>query len=156
MDIWIDNRQTVQQVNTQKLEQIARHILHIMQVPARCELSIALVDDEEIHCLNREYRGIDRSTDVLSFAQQETLDAQVVPLRAETTTLPMLLGDVILSVETTHSQAYERGHSFEHELYVLLTHGILHLLGYDHVTDEDADIMEGLEQQILQTIIGQT
>lgn len=156
MDIWIDNRQTVQQVNTELLHHIARHILSFMQVPAHCELSIALVDDEEIHHLNREYRGIDRSTDVLSFAQQETLDDQIVPLHAETTTLPMLLGDVILSVETTDRQAHEQRHSFERELYVLLTHGILHLLGYDHMTDEDADVMEGLEQQIIQTVIGQT
>ena len=54
----------------------------------------------------------------------------------------MLLGDVILSVEATAKQAHEREHPFEHELYILLTHGILHLLGYDHMTDEEADIME--------------
>lgn len=153
MDIWIDNRQTRKQVDLDTLHEIAGCILTYMQAPLHSELSIALVDDEEIRQLNREYRGIDRSTNVLSFAQQETLESQTVPLNTEATLLPMLLGDVILSVETTTRQAHEHGNSFEHELCFLLTHGILHLLGYDHQTDEDAVVMENLEQEILHTVI---
>ncbi len=151
MDIGIDDRQTVQQVSREQLHQIADQILTFMQAPANSELSIALVDDAEIHKLNREYRGIDRSTDVLSFAQQEALDDQVVPLHAENTALPVLLGDVILSTETTAIQAAERAQTFEQELYFLLTHGILHLLGYDHIHDEDAVVMEDLEREIVQS-----
>ncbi len=150
MDIWIDNRQTVRPIQQEQLLQIAEKILTFMQAPINSELSIALVDDDEIHQLNRDYRGLDRSTDVLSFAQQETLDAQTVPLHlVEDTTFPMLLGDVILSVETTARQARERDHTFEQELYFLLAHGILHLLGYDHIADEDAAVMEDLEQQLV-------
>ena len=122
-----------------------------MQAPANSELSIALVDDAEIHALNREYRGIDRSTDVLSFAQQETQDDQTVPLHVEGTTLPVLLGDVILSTETTARQATEHAQTCERELYFLLVHGILHLLGCDHIRDEDAVMMEDLERQIVQS-----
>ena len=151
MDIGIDARQTLQQVNLEHLHRIAEKILSFMQAPANSELSIALVDDAEIHALNREYRGIDRSTDVLSFAQQETLDDQTIPLHVENTALPVLLGDVILSTETTARQAIEHTQTFEQELYFLLTHGILHLLGYDHIRDEDAVVMEGIEQQILKS-----
>ncbi len=151
MDICIDNRQTIQHVNLEQLHQVAEKILVFMQAPANSELSIALVDDTGIHELNREYRGIDRSTDVLSFAQQETLDNQTVPLHVEDTTLPVLLGDVILSTETTARQAAERAQTFEQELYFLLAHGILHLLGYDHIRDEDAVVMEDLERQIVKS-----
>jgi probable rRNA maturation factor len=152
MEIWIDHRQKARQIDCERLSQTAEQILTFMCAPAHSEVSIALVDDAEIHTLNREYRGIDRSTDVLSFAQQETVAEQHVPLHAEQTAQPILLGDVIISVETTERQAQERQHSFERELYFLLTHGLLHLLGYDHQKDGDAEEMEGLERQIMQLL----
>jgi len=88
---------------------------------AACELSIALVDDREIASLNHAYRGKDRPTDVLSFAQREGEDVA-----------PGLLGDVVISFDTAARQARRRGARVEDELRHLLVHGLLHLLGYDH------------------------
>lgn len=103
-------------------------------------VSIMLCDDATIHPLNRDYRDKDKPTDVLSFAQREGdfafLDDN-------------LLGDIIISMETTIRQANERQHSTETELRVLLVHGILHLLGYDHIEDDEAEIMEAKEREIL-------
>jgi probable rRNA maturation factor len=88
------------------------------------ELSVALVDDAEMQRLNRDWRGKDRTTDVLAFALREGELADVQE--------PGLLGDVVVSVPTAERQARERGHALERELAELLVHGILHLLGYDH------------------------
>jgi len=88
------------------------------------ELSLALVGDEEMQRLNRDYRGKDRTTDVLAFAQREG-EPNAVAAHG-------LLGDVVISVPTAMRQAFERSHSVERELAELLVHGILHLLGYDH------------------------
>ena len=104
------------------------------------ELSLVICDDAFIHPLNRDYRGKDRSTDVLSFSQREGDFAFVGDL---------ILGDVIISLETTIRQAQERGHSMEKELTILLVHGILHLLGYDHIEDDDAEVMAAKEKDIL-------
>ena len=110
------------------------------------ELSIVLCDDATIHPLNRDYRGKDKPTDVLSFAQRE----------GEFSFLEdNLLGDVIISIETTRRQANERDHCVETELRVLLVHGILHLLGYDHIEDDEAEIMEAKEREILSVLIQQ-
>ena len=104
------------------------------------ELSVVLCDDAFIHPLNREWRGKDKPTDVLSFAQREGEEADPDD---------PVLGDVIISVETAARQAEERGHSLGHELRVLLVHGVLHLLGYDHEVDEEAEEMEALERDLL-------
>jgi probable rRNA maturation factor len=150
MNIFISDLQEQSAVDPAVVQQAAAHFLRRLQCPETCELSIALVDDQEIRRLNRAYRGIDRSTDVLSFAQQEG-DA---PPRPETpdAAMPLLLGDVILSVETTRRQAAEHGVAFEQELAFLVLHGILHLLGYDHHTDHDACQMERLEHEIFNTL----
>lgn len=149
MEILIDDLQEEKTIDIPKLRQVALRILQKLGCQKSCELSIALVDDQEIRRLNREYRGIDRSTDVLSFAQQEQGDSEPIQLHAEDESFPRILGDVILSVETTQKQAEEHGSPFEKELYFLLIHGILHLLGYDHHTDHDARRMKRLEQEIL-------
>jgi len=90
------------------------------------ELSILIVNNRRIRILNKTYRGIDKPTDVLSFPMMGT-EFNSVP-----TTQPLLLGDIVLSMEKIQSQAREQGHSADHELMMLLTHGILHLIGYDH------------------------
>lgn len=93
------------------------------------ELSILITGDEEIRSLNRDYRALDRSTDVLSFSQVEGEG----PVSAR-----QLLGDVVISWETAGRQASELGHSLHEELQRLLIHGVLHLLGFDHEEDEEA------------------
>ncbi len=107
------------------------------------ELSIMLCDDATIWPLNRDYRGKDRPTDVLAFAQRE---GTPVPGQEH------VLGDVVISVETAARQAAERGHTTAHELRVLLVHGICHLLGYDHEQDDEAEVMEAKEREILRVL----
>ena len=105
------------------------------------ELSILLCDDAFIHPLNRDYRGKDKPTDVLSFAMREEGDPN-----------DPVLGDVIISIERAQEQALERGHPIGLELALLLVHGILHLLGYDHEEDEEAIVMEAKEKEILSVL----
>lgn len=123
----------------QKLIEQAKIVLSEMDLE-EAELSLVICDDAFIHPLNRDYRGKDRPTDVLSFSQREGDFAFMDDL---------LLGDVIISLETTIRQAEERGHSTERELTILLVHGILHLLGYDHIEDDEAEVMEAKEKDIL-------
>ena len=103
------------------------------------EISILLTNDSTIQPLNRLYRGIDGPTDVLSFSQMEGPPTGQVGI----------LGDVVISIETATRQAATRGHDIDQELRILLVHGILHLLGHDHVDDGEAAVMEGMERQVL-------
>ncbi len=152
MEALVNDLQHKKQIDIHKLRQIALHILSALECSEQCELSIALVDDQEMQRLNLQHRGIDRSTDVLSFALQDAEEPLPVRHATGNTAYPFILGDVILSIVTVQRQAAERGHSFEQELYVLLIHGILHLLGYDHQTDEEARVMEELNRKILHAL----
>jgi probable rRNA maturation factor len=100
------------------------------------ELSIALTDDGEIHELNRVFRRRDRPTDVLAFAMREGAAIGQNPRTGQE-----MLGDVVVSVETARRQAARRGRTLEAELRVLLAHGLLHLVGYDHETKREARAM---------------
>jgi probable rRNA maturation factor len=105
------------------------------------ELSIVLTGDAEQRVLNRDWRGIDKSTNVLSFPQIEPFG----PVSG-------LIGDIILARETLEREADEQGVSFEDHFTHLVVHGFLHLLGYDHIKDDEALVMEGLETQILASL----
>lgn len=107
------------------------------------EIGFKLVDDEEIRALNREYRGKDSATDVLSFAY----------LEGETGVQgggERQIGDIFISVDTAKRQAKEKGHSLEKELDVLFVHGLLHLFGYDHNNDQEEEKMEEMAARILE------
>lgn len=112
------------------------------------EVDITIVDDEEIHTLNREYRNVDRPTDVLSFALDEGDEEPELLDGPE----EHLLGDIIISAETAQRQGEEFGHGLEREIVYLAVHGLLHLLGYDHMTDEDKKIMRAKEEEALREI----
>jgi len=117
--------------------------------PANCaEVSLVLADDVRMRNLNRDYRGEDRPTNVLSFA---ALDAgrPDVSLGADE---PLLLGDVVLAYETIASEAIRNGRSPADHLSHLVVHGMLHLFGYDHRTDAEADAMERLEVRVLENL----
>ena len=103
-------------------------------------ISIIIVDNDYIHKINKEYRGIDRETDVISFALEEgeTIDE---PIKT--------LGDIYISIDKVYEQAKEYGHSIKRELFFLVTHGFLHLLGYDHLNKEDEEKMFSLQEKIL-------
>jgi probable rRNA maturation factor len=110
-------------------------------VTGASELSVVLTDDAEQQGLNRDWRGIDKSTNVLSFPQIEPFG----PVSG-------ILGDIILARETLEREALEQGVSFEDHFTHLMVHGFLHILGYDHMDDDEALVMESLETQILASL----
>ncbi|AMA72360.1 MULTISPECIES: rRNA maturation RNase YbeY [Aneurinibacillus] len=117
------------------------------------EVTVTFVGNERIHELNREYRGIDRPTDVLSFAMNETgEDEMEIFLGEDMEEMPNMLGDIIISVPKAKEQAEEYGHSFEREMGFLAVHGFLHLLGYDHETKEQEKEMFGRQEEILNRV----
>ena len=103
------------------------------------EISITFVSDKFIHRLNRQYRGIDSPTDVLAFSMQEGSFTEINS---------MLLGDVVISVDSAMRQAEEIDHPLNNELTILLIHGLLHLLGYDHMKQEEEILMKEKEEKI--------
>jgi len=117
------------------VEATAHQILELLELK-EVELSILLCNNDFIQILNRDYRGKDYPTDVLSFSQRESA-------------LDPMLGDVIISVEKATTQANEQDRALSDELSLLLVHGVLHLLGYDHEEDEEAEEMEAKERAIL-------
>ncbi len=105
-------------------------------------MSLTLTDDARIRSLNAEYRGLDKATDVLSFAFEEAGPYQIAGL-------PRQIGDVIISIETTYRQAEEHGSTPEAELAWVVCHGTLHLLGFDHQDESQRDVMRRIEQLAL-------
>jgi probable rRNA maturation factor len=110
------------------------------------EISITFVTNESIQEINREYRQKDYPTDVISFAMEELGEGEVEVVGVD---MPRILGDIIISIPKAKEQAEEYGHSFMRELSFLVVHGFLHLLGYDHETDEDEKEMFSLQREIL-------
>ncbi|SFS85994.1 rRNA maturation RNase YbeY [Paenibacillus sp. BC26] len=118
------------------------------------EVTLSIVDDEEIHQLNREYRNIDRPTDVLSFAMQEETDEELeiiyeVDDESESVPFEGMLGDIIISAERAKLQSEEYGHSLERELGFLFVHGFLHLIGYDHQDEASEAVMTEKQEAVL-------
>ena len=107
----------------------------------KCEFNIIIIDNERIHEINREYRNIDRETDVISFAMEDEMDVEYTDFR--------LLGDIYISIDRVISQAKEYGHSELREICFLATHGRLHLPGYDHMEPDDEKVMFGLQNELL-------
>ena len=111
------------------------------------EVSVTLTDDEHIHAMNRQYRGIDRPTDVLSFALNESEEPVV-----EDGPDVNVLGDLVISVERAKEQAADYGHSVKREIALLTVHGMLHLLGYDHMEEEDRIEMEAEQRFVMEKL----
>ena len=111
------------------------------------EVSVTLTNNEYIHTLNKEYRGIDRPTDVLSFALNESEEPEMVDGPAVN-----VLGDLIISVERAEEQAADYGHSLRREVAFLTVHGMLHLLGYDHMEDEEREEMEAEQRFVMEKL----
>ena len=116
---------------------------------ATVEVSIRLTSDDEVHTLNRRYRQHDKPTNVLSFpmVQPDLIDGL-----ANTDDGEVLLGDIVLAHETCAREAAERGVAVEDHATHLIVHGVLHLLGYDHMTDADADAMESIERDVMASL----
>lgn len=121
---------------------VIRKSLQVEGFEKASEVSVVLTDDEQIRVFNREYRKVDRPTDVLAFSQ---LEGEPIAESKE----PIPLGDIIVSVETAQRQADERDISLEEEMDLLVAHGVLHLLGYGDETEEEAEQMRSRERVIL-------
>jgi probable rRNA maturation factor len=150
MQIEISNQQekmTVTQAIEDRIIEVLEETARVHEVDDLAEVSLMFTDDETIHEMNREYRCIDRPTDVLSFALEEGEEEEIYGGPEEN-----LLGDIIISVETATRQAEEYGHSVEREMAFLALHGMLHLLGYDHMEEEERQEMRAQEEAILASL----
>jgi len=143
MEILIKNQQKIIKINQRKIKEIIKKVLLHLKVDERTEISVLFTDDKFIRTLNNKYRGIDKPTDVLSFSLQEGA------VKSPEIESDKPLGDIIISAETAQRQADTLNHSIEKELTVLLIHGLLHLIGYDHEEDKDYKIMKEKESEIL-------
>ncbi len=134
---------TNEKVNLQLLDKVVCKVSELLNVN-NSFVSIVLTDNKHIHEINKTYRNIDRETDVISFAfmdNDENIKSDITDL-----------GEIYISLEKAHSQAEDYNHSFEREICFLLVHGLLHLLGYDHMNEKDEKEMFGLQDEILSSL----
>ncbi|MBQ9041966.1 MAG: rRNA maturation RNase YbeY [Eggerthellaceae bacterium] len=132
------------------VEALARLVIGAEGKPEETEVSISFVTDERIHELNREWRDVDRPTDVLSF-ECDGFDDDMPWEEGEA----YELGDIVIAPDVAQAQAPVYGLSFEHEMSLLVTHGLLHLCGYDHMEDDEALVMEARERELLSEFWGE-
>ena len=126
--------------------------LEYMEFGDKFEISVMFVDDEEIQVLNKLHRNIDRSTDVLSFPVVEFENGKMIENSGDYFEDKLILGDIIFSAEKLKEQSIEYGHSFERELGFLVCHSTLHLLGYDHETEDERQVMRKKEESTLEVL----
>jgi probable rRNA maturation factor len=145
----IDSLDETNELSSEQIIEIER-IIHFAAVKEgvadHCEVSVNFVSNDKIHEINREYRGKDSPTDVISFAMEEMGEGEIEIVGEG---IPRFLGDIIISIPKAREQADEYGHSFMRELGFLAVHGFLHLLGYDHMTKEDETEMFSRQKEIL-------
>jgi len=152
------------------LHEVIEAAAKYLNLPEGIELDLSIVSNEEIQVLNRDYRGLDKPTDVLSFAltevsseydvdfahldlteeAEETEDLEETEFEDEEA-IPQHLGDIIISYPRAQEQAQDYGHSLDRELAFLAVHGFLHLNGYDHQTEEEAQEMFRIQEEVLTT-----
>ena len=143
MNVEVSRQETKSRVvSTAEVRAAAEAMLRALKLP-KAELSVLLCDDATIHALNRDYRKKNKPTDVLAFAMREGPDGHLAG---------DLLGDVIISLETATRQAKERGAVTRDEVMMLLAHGLLHLLGWDHQTDAEDKRMRAETERMLAVI----
>ena len=114
-------------------------------------VSITLTNPENIRKINKQYRNIDKETDVLSFPMFEKSEIENILMKKEAN-VEDVLGDIVISLERVYEQAKEYNHSFERELAYMLVHGFYHLMGYDHIEEKDKEQMRPKEEKILQDL----
>lgn len=137
----------------QRLQDALTAVARLNALPQASEVDVTIVDDAEIHALNREYRGMDKPTDVLSFALDEDGEDDEPEINFYgCEPEEHLYGDIIISAETAQRQAEEYGHGLAREMAYLAVHGMFHLLGYDHMTEADKAVMRAKEEEALRAI----
>jgi probable rRNA maturation factor len=143
---FLDETNDVPSEQINEIEKILNFAAAKLAIEDGSEVSVTFVSNERIREINREYRNKDAVTDVISFALEELGEGEVEMVGAD---LPRILGDIIISISKAKEQAEEYGHSFMREFGFLAVHGFLHLLGYDHMTEEDEREMFTLQKDIL-------
>lgn len=145
MEIIFDDRQTYKKIDEDILDKVERVMLAVLDYEDyddNYEVSLSFVDNEEIRNLNRDFRNIDRVTDVLSFPMLSD-DEFDIEYEEES------LGDIVISIQRADEQAEEFDHSLEREICFLVCHSMFHLLGYDHMEEEEAKDMHRREEEVL-------
>lgn len=147
----IINNETKEEVNIEKdLEKVIKEVLKLEDIDEKkCEISLSFVDKEKIRQLNRDFREIDRVTDVLSFPIEDFFNEDRETLLKKPY---IMLGDVVICLDVARGQAKDLGHSFEREIMYLTCHSILHLLGYDHIDENDKKIMRAKEKEVMKNL----
>ena len=139
-------------------KKVAQSVLELENCPYDSQVNLVLTDNSGIHEVNRQFRGIDAPTDVLSFPMisfETPADYQILDQDEsffDLDTEELLLGDIMISAERVISQAEDYGHSIKREFCFLVAHSMLHLLGYDHMVPEEADIMEQKQEAALEKL----
>ena len=133
------------------IKKVVQAVLEEEKIVHDLYINITLTNNEEIHVINKQYRDVDRPTDVLSFPMYEREEISALR-KKDNIFAEEILGDIIISIPKVREQAEEYGHSFERELAYLTTHGMLHLLGYDHMIDEEKEQMRKREEEILEKL----
>ncbi|MFL2060215.1 rRNA maturation RNase YbeY [Marinilactibacillus psychrotolerans] len=142
---------------TNQLKKSASQLIHDildfaadrLSLEVDAEISVTIVDNNRIQEINKTYRNKDYATDVISFAMEDETEDDWLNSDEVEIDLPRVLGDLFISIDKTVEQAEEYGHSFERELGFLVVHGLLHLNGYDHMTETDEKEMFALQERIL-------
>ena len=151
MNLLIDNR--TEEVLSPELEEAilkaAAESLKYEEFDENCEISVSIVDNEEIRQINKQFRNIDRATDVLSFPMLTFEEGEEAEVNEND---EIILGDIIISLERAKEQAEEYGHSLKRELCFLCAHSALHLLGYAHETEDEREEMEAKQREILDAL----
>ena len=146
MDILFENNTNIE-VNKELIEKVISESLKYENISNNCEVSVTIVDNEDIHQINLKHRGIDRATDVLSFP---LIDFKKESLPTDGSKI--YLGDIIISIERAIEQANEYGHSIDREVGFLTAHSMLHLLGYDHMVENEEKVMFKKQEEILSNL----
>lgn len=148
LDIYFDDETATVDSNVEELiRELLGHAAAEEALTGEVEVAVTFMTDEAIQEVNAQYRGKDVPTDVISFALEEMTEGEVAIVAEEG--MPTVLGDILISVETAARQAGEYGHDFKREIGFLALHGFLHLLGYDHMTEEEETKMFGRQKEIL-------
>ncbi|NKE05142.1 MULTISPECIES: rRNA maturation RNase YbeY [Mesobacillus] len=149
MSLEIDFLDEVNELSDQEINDIEKLLNYAAEkenVQEGSELSVTFVSNDRIQEINREYRDKDRPTDVISFALEEMGEGELEIVGVD---IPRILGDIIISIPKAREQAEEYNHSFMRELGFLAVHGLLHLLGYDHMNEQDEKQMFDRQKEIL-------
>jgi probable rRNA maturation factor len=143
MEVLVNNRQKIKKISNEDIEFIEKAVetcLKEENYSSNVEVSLSFVDNKEIKHLNKQYRNKDYPTDVLSFPLNDNIDGTTI------------LGDIVISIDKVIEQASEYQHSYRRELIYLLVHGMFHLLGYDHIKEDEKKIMRAKEKRVIEKL----